>query len=35
MRKAGYQRIETAKKNGSWTILDEFEELLIPDERLK
>ncbi len=27
---SGYESIEIAKKNGSWTILDEVEELLIP-----
>lgn len=32
MTKAGYEIIETAKKNGSWTILDEVEELLIPED---
>ncbi len=30
MTKAGYKSLETAKQNGSWTILDEVEELLIP-----
>ena len=30
MTPAGYKSIETAKQNGSWTILDEVEELLIP-----
>ena len=29
MTPAGYKSIETAKQNGSWTILDEVEELLI------
>lgn len=29
---AGYQSIETAKQNGSWIILDEVEELIIPDD---
>ena len=32
MTKAGYEIIETAKKNGSWTILDEAEALIIPDD---
>ncbi|WP_207420317.1 YdeI/OmpD-associated family protein [Desertivirga brevis] len=32
MTEAGYKAIETAKENGSWTILDEVEELLIPAE---
>jgi uncharacterized protein YdeI (YjbR/CyaY-like superfamily) len=30
MTEAGYTCIENAKKNGSWTILDEVEELLLP-----
>ncbi len=30
MTKAGFESIETAKENGSWTILDEVEELIIP-----
>lgn len=30
MTKAGYEIIETAKANGSWTILDEVEALIIP-----
>lgn len=30
MTAAGYESIETARKNGSWTILDEAEELTIP-----
>ncbi len=32
MTKAGFASIETAKQNGSWTILDEVEELIIPDD---
>lgn len=32
MAQAGYKIIETAKRNGSWTILDEVEELLIPND---
>ena len=32
MAKAGYESIARAKDNGSWTILDEVEELLIPNE---
>ena len=32
MTKAGYEIIETAKQNGSWTILDEVEALIIPDD---
>jgi uncharacterized protein YdeI (YjbR/CyaY-like superfamily) len=30
MSEAGYQSIEIAKQNGSWIILDEVEELIIP-----
>ena len=29
---AGFKSIEIAKQNGSWTILDEIEELIIPGE---
>lgn len=29
---AGHESIETAKQNGSWTILDEVEELLLPND---
>ena len=32
MTKAGLACIETAKQNGSWTILDEVEELIIPKD---
>ncbi|MNJ90879.1 hypothetical protein D3C87_85190 [compost metagenome] len=32
MSEAGLQAIETAKQNGSWTILDEVEELIIPKD---
>lgn len=32
MTNAGYQSIETAKLNGSWSILDEVEELTIPKD---
>ena len=32
MTEAGYKSIEIAKQNGSWTILDEVEELLIPQD---
>lgn len=32
MMEAGYKSIEIAKKNGSWTILDEVEELVIPTD---
>lgn len=32
MTPAGFKSIEIAKENGSWTILDEVEELIIPDD---
>lgn len=32
MTKAGFDSIETAKLNSSWTILDEVEELIIPED---
>lgn len=32
MVEAGYQCIEIAKQNGSWTLLDEVEELVIPND---
>ncbi|WP_316797451.1 YdeI/OmpD-associated family protein [Pedobacter agri] len=32
MTEAGYESITRAKENGSWIILDEVEELLIPNE---
>lgn len=32
MTEEGYKSIETAKQNGSWTILDEVEELIIPKD---
>lgn len=32
MTEAGFKSIETAKKNGSWSILDEVEELVIPQD---
>lgn len=32
MTKAGFDSIEIAKKNGSWTILDEVEELILPQD---
>ncbi|MCC9042959.1 YdeI/OmpD-associated family protein [Myroides sp. M-43] len=32
MTKAGFESIEIAKQNGSWSILDEVEELIIPDD---
>lgn len=31
MTKAGYESVETAKQNGYWAILDEVEELIIPN----
>ncbi|MFT5824210.1 MAG: hypothetical protein ACI8ZM_005476 [Crocinitomix sp.] len=35
MQDAGYKTIEIAKKNGSWSILDEVEALLIPEDLKK
>lgn len=32
MTSAGYESVEIAKQNGSWTLLDEVEELIIPDD---
>ncbi|MCC9070321.1 YdeI/OmpD-associated family protein [Flavobacterium sp. F-65] len=32
MTKAGFESVEVAKKNGSWTVLDEVEELIIPED---
>ena len=32
MTKSGFDSIETAKQNGSWTILDEVEALVIPED---
>jgi uncharacterized protein YdeI (YjbR/CyaY-like superfamily) len=32
MTEAGFEIIETAKQNGSWTILDDVEELIIPKD---
>lgn len=32
MEEAGYKSIEVAKENGSWTILDEVEALVIPED---
>nr|WP_294858520.1 YdeI/OmpD-associated family protein [uncultured Fluviicola sp.] len=32
MTKAGYESVEIAKQNGSWTILDSVEELIIPED---
>lgn len=35
MQEAGYKTIEIAKKNGSWSILDEVEALVIPEDLKK
>lgn len=35
MTQAGYQSIEVAKQNGSWSILDDVEELIIPKDLVK
>ncbi|QDH79693.1 hypothetical protein FKX85_11860 [Echinicola soli] len=32
MRKAGVEAIETAKRNGAWSMLDEVEALVIPED---
>jgi uncharacterized protein YdeI (YjbR/CyaY-like superfamily) len=32
MTESGYQSIEIAKQNGSWTFLDDVEELLVPQD---
>lgn len=32
MTQAGLDVIESAKRNGSWTILDTVEDLIIPDD---
>lgn len=32
MRKAGFDSIEVAKQNGSWSILDEVEALVVPTD---
>jgi len=32
MTEAGFESIEKAKQNGSWSILDEVEELIIPED---
>lgn len=32
MRQAGFESIEKAKQNGSWTILDSVEELTVPED---
>lgn len=33
--KAGFESIEIAKQNGSWTLLDDVEELMVPEELKK
>ncbi|UTM21745.1 YdeI/OmpD-associated family protein [Dyadobacter chenhuakuii] len=35
MQQAGYDAIEAARKNGSWSLLDEVEELVVPDDLQK
>lgn len=35
MTQAGLEMIEIAKQNGSWTLLDEVEDLIIPDDLKK
>lgn len=35
MMPAGYESIEAAKKNGSWSVLDDVEELVIPKDLAK
>lgn len=32
MKEAGFENIERAKQNGSWTLLDEIEALVIPED---
>ncbi|WP_160137509.1 YdeI/OmpD-associated family protein [Chryseobacterium sp. c4a] len=32
MTKAGYESVEIAKQNGYWTILDEIEEVIVPND---
>jgi uncharacterized protein YdeI (YjbR/CyaY-like superfamily) len=32
MRQAGIDAVEKAKQNGSWELLDQVEELLVPDD---
>lgn len=32
MTESGFKSVEIAKQNGSWTILDEAEELIIPKD---
>ena len=35
MKEAGFKSIEVAKENGSWTILDEVEDLVIPEDLIE
>ncbi|WP_107038988.1 YdeI/OmpD-associated family protein [Brumimicrobium mesophilum] len=35
MQKEGYKSIEIAKENGSWTFLDNVEDLIIPDDLIE
>ena len=35
MQQAGYDALEAARKNGSWSLLDEVEELVVPDDLQK
>jgi uncharacterized protein YdeI (YjbR/CyaY-like superfamily) len=35
MQEAGYKSIEIAKENGSWTVLDEVEALVVPEDLKK
>ena len=32
MTKAGFKAVERAKQNGSWTILDQVEALIVPED---
>lgn len=32
MAKAGFDSIETAKQNGTWTLMDDIEELIMPED---
>lgn len=32
MRKAGFDSIETAKQNGTWSLMDDVEKLIIPED---
>jgi uncharacterized protein YdeI (YjbR/CyaY-like superfamily) len=32
MTKAGFESIKTAKKNGTWSIMDDVEKLIIPED---